>query len=85
LLKNTTALKNILLYHVVSGKTVYSKYLRCSGLLRMANGKNSRTVCQTKIFQKGARNARDKMPQIIQPDLCASNGVIHVINQVMLP
>jgi transforming growth factor-beta-induced protein len=85
LLKNPSALKNVLLFHVVSGKAVYSKNLVCAGLLKMANGKNSRTVCQKpKIFQKGNGNPRNKMPQIVTPDIKACNGVVHVVSQVML-
>ena len=86
LLKDIPALKNVLLFHVVSGKAVFSKNLKCSGLLKMASGKNSRTVCQSgKIYQKGGGNPRSKMPQIISPDIKACNGVVHIVSQVMLP
>jgi transforming growth factor-beta-induced protein len=86
LLKDIPALKNILLFHVVSGRAVYSKNLKCTKLLRMANGKNSRTVCRNnKKHQKGAGNSRDKMPEIISPDIKACNGVVHLVSQVMLP
>merc|ERR1719232_505525 len=40
----------------------------------------------TKIYQKGDRNGskNDNMPEIIGPDTRASNGVIHIINNVIL-
>lgn len=88
LLKDIPALKNILLFHVVAGKRVYSKDLRCTKLVRMANKKNSRTVCLNKgkqIYQKGAGNPRTKMPEITAADIKACNGVVHVVSQVMLP
>jgi transforming growth factor-beta-induced protein len=86
LLKDIPALKNILLYHVVSGKVLYSKNLKCSALVKMANGKNTRTVCQSKkIFQKGRGNSRSKMPQVLTPDIKACNGVVHLVSQVLLP
>jgi transforming growth factor-beta-induced protein len=86
LLKDIPALKNLLLFHVVSGKAVYSKDLKCAGLVKMANGKNSRTVCQSKkIYQKGAKNPRNKMPEITSKDIKACNGVVHLVSQVMLP
>lgn len=52
----------------------------------MANGKISRTICAgVDIFQKGAGNPRDTMPQIVETDIEACNGVVHVVNQAMLP
>jgi uncharacterized surface protein with fasciclin (FAS1) repeats len=88
LLKDIPALKNILLFHVVAGKKVYKKDLKCSRLVKMANNKSSRTVCRkngTQLFQKGAGNPRSKMPEIITADIKACNGVIHVVSEVMLP
>jgi transforming growth factor-beta-induced protein len=85
LLKDIPALKNILLFHVVSGRAVFSTNLKCTRKLRMATGKNSRTVCQNnKKFQKGAGNPRSKMPEILTPDIKACNGVVHLVSQVML-
>jgi uncharacterized surface protein with fasciclin (FAS1) repeats len=85
LLKDPPKLKNVLLFHVVSGKTVYSNSLKCAALLTMATGKSSRTVCKSsKKFQKGNGNPRSKMPRIISPDIKACNGVVHIVNHVML-
>lgn len=86
LLADTDALTNVLLFHVVPETTVYSTDLVCTGLVEMGNGKDSRTVCVDDAFyQKGAGNSRDAMPKIVQADLKVCNGVIHVVDQVMLP
>ena len=88
LLADVPALTNVLLFHAVVGKAIYSTDLHCTALTEMANGRDSRTVCQRvaqKIYQKGAGNSRDKMPEIIAADVEACNGVIHVVSEVMLP
>jgi uncharacterized surface protein with fasciclin (FAS1) repeats len=87
LLNSTGTLRNILLFHAVNKKVRFSD-LVCTATLKMANGKDSRTVCLNKgsnIYQKGAGNAREKMPEIISTDMSACNGLIHVVSQVMLP
>ena len=38
-----------------------------------------------KIFVKGDGSDRDYLPQVIEADVRASNGVIHVIDDVILP
>jgi uncharacterized surface protein with fasciclin (FAS1) repeats len=79
-------LVDILTFHAVAGEVVFSTDLNCTGPLTMANGKTSRTICEgVDIFQKGAGNPRDTMPQIVDTDIEACNGVVHVVNQVMLP
>lgn len=88
-----TTLTDILLYHVVEG-SVYASDLSCdggpAGLVEMANGKDTRTICchsckpAEAIFQKGAGNPRngnggakdnqDVWPQIVTADIAACNG-----------
>ena len=86
LLEDIPALTNVLLFHAVANKKVYSKDLKCTVKVQMANGKNSRTVCRgKKIYQKGAGNPRSAMPEIVSKDIKACNGVVHVVSQVMLP
>ena len=97
-------LTDILLYHVVYG-TVMAADLSCAGgaagLVTMANGEETRTICchscepAEAIFQKGAGNPRlgdgsaadsqDVWPQVVTTDIEACNGVIHVVNNVILP
>jgi len=86
LLVDTDTLTNVLLFHAVAGRKVYSGDLKCTKRIEMANGKDSRTVCRGNgVFQKGAGNPRQDMPRIISTDIEACNGLIHVVNRVMLP
>lgn len=78
-------LTDILLFHAVEGE-VFSTDLECTARVKMANGDESRTVCRRgSVFQKGAGNPRNDMPEIISADIEACNGVIHVVDEVMLP
>lgn len=79
------ALESVLLFHATPGK-VYAADLVCAAPVPMANGDESRTVCSGGAFyQKGSLNSRDMMPQIINTDIEACNGVVHVVDQVLLP
>ena len=85
LLKEPEALKDILYFHVVETKVSWTE-LQCTGLMTMANGWDSRTVCRgPKTYQKGNGNSPLKMPEIVSPNQDACNGVVHVVNQVLLP
>lgn len=86
LLDDITALTNILLFHTVADKKLYSKDLKCTKKIEMANGKDSRTVCRgNRVFQKGAGNDRDMIPEIVLADTEACKGLIHTISGIMLP
>ena len=95
LISGDVDVKDVLLFHAVLGTTIYAKDLSCErggdrNLIQMANGENSRTICDfaddiTVIYQKGPGNARDNMPMIIAADVEACNGIIHVVDRVMLP
>ena len=79
-------LKDVLLFHAVANDVVYASDLECKNTIQMANGKNSRTVCRgASVYQKGAGNSRDDMPEIIESDIAACNGILHVVDEVMLP
>ena len=80
------ALNNVFIFHAVAGQPVYSTDLECKETIEMANGDDSRTVCRgDKIHQKGSLNSREQMPEIVTVDIEACNGVVHLVNQVMLP
>jgi transforming growth factor-beta-induced protein len=88
---DNSVLVDLLLFHVVVNKKIFAADLRCQHLLKMGNDKNSRTVCRSGkgvdgIFQKGAGNPRDVdfMPEIITTDIAACNGIIHVVDNVLL-
>jgi uncharacterized surface protein with fasciclin (FAS1) repeats len=88
LMNDTVAMTNLLLFHVVPGEILFSADLECDGFLEMANGDLSETICaqnDTAFSQVGEGNSdADTYPDIVQVDLEACNGVIHVIDQVML-
>lgn len=85
LLEDEDVLANVLLYHVVLEKLL-STDLECKELVQMANERDTRTICRNHdIFQKGAGNTFEDKPQIIVTDIMACNGVIHVVDEVILP
>jgi uncharacterized surface protein with fasciclin (FAS1) repeats len=84
-------LVDIILYHGTDGD-VSSDDLECSETLVMFNGRPSRTMCKKNsdgediIIQKGSGNRmNDILPVIVIPNIAACNGMIHIIDQVMLP
>lgn len=78
-------LTDVLLFHAVAGE-VPSKDLKCKKRVLMANGDESRTICRgDSIFQKGAGNPRSNMPEIKKVDIQACNGILHVVDEVMMP
>jgi len=86
LINCTQAMNSVLAFHTVYGEELMSTDLECQKTIAMANGDDSRTVCSgDKIYQKGSLNSRDKMPEIVVADIEACNGVIHVVDQVMIP
>ena len=78
-------LELVLLSHAASGD-LFSTDLVCGGEIAMASGAETTTVCEDgMIFQVGAGNAPDSIPQIISVDGVACNGIIHAIDKVILP
>ncbi|KAG7359337.1 secreted/surface protein with fasciclin-like repeat domain [Nitzschia inconspicua] len=79
---------DVLLFHVVADAALYSDDLECSALVEMANGKNSRTKCDADLvpqFQSGGDNSDGAEPELLEVDIPACNGVIHVVSNVLLP
>lgn len=78
-------LTEILLHHIVD-REVYSDQLRCNGKVKMANRKKTRTICVGEsVFQAGKGNDWYVMPEIVSFDMDACNGVIHAVNELILP
>ena len=73
-------LKSVLLYHVVKGKVPASTVVTL-------NGKSAKTVngAPVKITVKGGKVYLNGTTQVTKTDIIASNGIIHVINKVLLP
>ena len=78
--KDKALLKSVLLYHVVSGKVPASTVVTL-------NGKTAKTVngAPVKISVKGGKVYLNGSTQVTKTDMMASNGIIHVINKVLLP
>ena len=77
---NPALLKKVLLYHVVSGKVP-------AGTVVTLNGKSAKTVngAAVKISVKGGKVYLNGSTLVTKTDIKASNGIIHVINKVLLP
>ena len=77
LLANKAKLKAVLLYHVVAGKVTAADVSMLKSA-KTLNGKSVRIrVSGTNVFVNTAK--------VTKPDVMASNGVIHVINAVLIP
>ena len=78
LLKDPAALKKILLYHVVSGKVMADKVVGMTSADSVAGP-------AIKISVKDGTVYLNDTAKVVTPDIETSNGVIHVIDQVILP
>jgi uncharacterized surface protein with fasciclin (FAS1) repeats len=76
LLANPAKLKAVLTYHVVAGKVMASQVK--SGPVKTVEGSNAT------LTAKGGKVTIDKAT-VVKADVEASNGVIHVIDTVILP
>lgn len=78
LAKDKAKLKAVLLYHVVKGRVPASKVVK----LKSAKTLEGSSV---KIAVKGGKVYLNGSTRVTKTDVKASNGVIHVINKVLLP
>jgi len=86
----TETLRELLRVHIHENEVIDKNELegRCGDLLEMASGDKTRTVCEdnkNRIFQKGAGNSDNDKPRVVTFDIDACNGIIHVVNTVILP
>ncbi|MCU0648439.1 MAG: fasciclin domain-containing protein [Gemmatimonadaceae bacterium] len=79
LLKDKEALKKVLLYHVVAGKVMAADVVKL-------NGKGAKTVegAEAKITVANGGVKVDNA-NVVKTDIAAKNGVIHVIDSVIMP
>jgi len=77
LLRNKAKLKSVLLYHVVAKKLTAAKVAERKGA-KTLNGKRVR-------FRVRGGDVFVNRAKVTAADVMASNGVIHVINRVLLP
>jgi len=76
--ENLAKLKDILLYHVISGKVMASDVVNLTSATTVLGQDITITVKDGKVFLNDGT-------QVIITDVPASNGVIHVIDTVLLP
>jgi PKD repeat protein len=70
-------LKQILLYHVASGSVKAADVVKISSVKTVQGGSAAVTVTKDGVMVDGAK--------VTQTDIIGSNGVIHVIDAVMIP
>jgi uncharacterized surface protein with fasciclin (FAS1) repeats len=70
-------LRSVLLYHVAKGKLTAAKVVKRESVKTLNGQRVEIRVRDDKVFVGGAR--------VTTPDIGASNGVIHVINKVLIP
>src|SRR5512142_3136966 len=77
LAKDKAKLRAVLLYHVVKGKVTAAQAMKVRSAKTLQGKSLSIRTTGGKVTIGGAR--------VIKADIGASNGVIHVINQVLIP
>jgi uncharacterized surface protein with fasciclin (FAS1) repeats len=78
LLGDKAKLRRVLLYHVVMGKVTGSRVTKLSSAQTLAKQSVS-------IALKGGAVYLNGNVKVIQADVPATNGVIHVVNRVLVP
>ncbi|QDV05588.1 Immunogenic protein MPT70 precursor [Planctomycetes bacterium Poly30] len=76
--ENRETLKTILTYHVISGKVEAKDALRAGSAATLAGPEVSFSLVGGKLLVNGEVS-------VLANDIAASNGVIHVINEVLIP
>jgi uncharacterized surface protein with fasciclin (FAS1) repeats len=77
LAKNKAELKAVLLYHVVKGKVTAAQASKLTSATTLEGAALPIRTSGGKVYVGGA--------QVIKANVLASNGVIHVINKVLIP
>ena len=77
LARNRAKLRSVLLLHVAKGRLTAAKVTERRSVKTLNGQRLAVRVRGSKVFVGGAR--------VVTPDVTASNGVIHVINKVLIP
>ena len=77
LLADKEKLKAVLLYHVVAGKVTAKDLVKLTSVKTLQGGSLTIAVKGDKVMVDGAT--------VVKADVMASNGVIHVIDTVLMP
>ena len=76
LLKDLPKLKQILTYHVVAGKVMAADVVKL---------KSAKTVEGSEVKIDASKGVKINDATVTTPDVAADNGVIHIIDSVLLP
>jgi uncharacterized surface protein with fasciclin (FAS1) repeats len=76
LLKDIPQLKKILTYHVVSGKVMAADVMKL---------KSAKTVEGSDVKIDTSKGVKINASTVTTPDVVADNGVIHIIDTVLMP
>ena len=77
LAKNPAQLKRVLLYHVVSGKVAAAKVVKL---------KSAKTLAGPSVrIRVTGKTVRVNNARVTAADVKASNGIVHVIDRVLIP
>ena len=76
--ENKEKLKAVLLYHVVQGNVTADQVTKL-------NGKSVKTLQGSSVKVKTSHGVQVDNAKVTQTDIKASNGVIHVIDTVLMP
>jgi uncharacterized surface protein with fasciclin (FAS1) repeats len=79
LLADRAALRRVLLYHVVAGDLKANDVVGLRSAKTLAGPKVRIRVRDGKVYLNNGRT------RVVQTDVAATNGTIHVINRVLLP
>ena len=77
LARDKAKLRAVLLYHVVAGKVTAAQAMKLHSAKTLEGSTVSIRVNGAKVIIGGAT--------VVKPNVSASNGVIHVINKVLIP
>lgn len=77
--ENKHKLKDILTYHVVSGKVL------AQDVLKMKNGSKVKTLNGKSFTLHTTKGVQINKSTVVKTDIMCTNGVIHVIDTVLLP
>lgn len=77
--ENKEKLIAILKYHVIPGKVTASE------VVKLKNGTHVKTLSGQTITVKNRKGVMVNNAKVVKTDITASNGVIHVIDTVLLP
>jgi len=85
-MKDKGVITNVLLQHIVWGSAVNSEDLTCNMTVLMGNDENNTITCKDgAFFVGGPGNDKNAFPGIVSADLDACNGLIHMIDGVIIP